>query len=248
LRWNAESLKTEPSDFNMYLTRANLFLFIGLAAPARAAVELGRRATKNEDYADAALVRVVYREGGADALRSHLAATRLDRSQHSVGLFEAAYSRMLLGEAAAVKDLISRAAVAPDRIAGYAEWPFFARGARLEGTCYRLDLAVAELALGERDSALRDLNTVLAMLNEMIASGVERNATYELRAKVFALEGQSDNAMRDLQKAVKLGWRRSWWATHEPYFASLQPRSDFQELMTQVSQSNDRLAESIKAD
>jgi hypothetical protein len=155
---------------------------------------------------------------------------------------------MLLGEAAAVKDLISRAAAAPDRIPGYAEWPFFARGARLEGTSYRLDLAVAELALDERDAALRELNSVLTMLNDMIASGVERYATYELRAKVFALEGQGDNAMRDLERAVKLGWRRSWWATHEPYFASLQPRSDFRELMTQVNRSNDRLTESIKTD
>jgi transcriptional activator of cad operon len=249
LRWNAESLKAEPSDdFNLYLTRANLFLFVGLAAPARATVELGRRNTKNEDYADIALVRVIYREGGADALRGYLAATRLEQSPHAIALFEAAYSRMLLGDAAAVKDLISRAVVAPDRIPGYAESPFFARGARLEGTCYRMDLAVAELALGDRDSAQRELGTVLAMLNEMIASGVERNATYELRAKVYALEGQGDNAMRDLKKAVKLGWRRSWWATHEPYFGSLQPRSDFQELMAQVSRSNDRLTENMKPD
>jgi TolB-like protein/Tfp pilus assembly protein PilF len=249
LRWNAESLKAEPNeDFNLYLTRANLFLFVGLAAPARAAIELGRRATKNEDYADVGLVRVAYREGGADALRAHLAASRLEQSPHATALFEAAYSRMLLGEAAAVKDLIARAVVAPDRIPGYAESPFFARGARLEGTSYRLDLAVAELALGDRDSALRELNNVLAMLNGMIASGVERNATYELRAKVYALEGQGDTAMQDLEKAVKLGWRRSWWATHEPYFASLQSRSDFQELMAQVSRSNDRLIENMKPD
>jgi tetratricopeptide (TPR) repeat protein len=155
---------------------------------------------------------------------------------------------MLLGDATAVKDLISRAVAAPDRIPGFAEMPFFARGARLIGTSYRMDLAVSELALGDRASALRELNTVLAMLNEMIASGVERNATYELRAKVYALEGQGDDAMRDLGKAVKLGWRRSWWATHEPYFASLQPRSDFRDLMTRVSQSNDLLAESVKSD
>ena len=249
LRWNAESLKAEPSDdFNLYWTRANLFLFVGLAAPARAAIELGRRKTKNEDYADIALVRVIYREGVADALRGYLAATRLEQSPHAIALFEAAYSRMLLGDAAAVKDLISRAVVAPDRIPGYAESPFFARGARLEGTSYRIDLAVAELSLGDRSAALWELNDVLSMLNAMIASGVERNATYELRAKVYALEGQGDKAMRDLEKAVKLGWRRSWWATHEPYFAALQPRSDFQELMAQVSRSNDRLTQNMKPD
>jgi tetratricopeptide (TPR) repeat protein len=155
---------------------------------------------------------------------------------------------MLLGEPAAVKELILRAVAAPDRIPGFAESPFFARGARLLGTSYRMDLAVAELALGDRASALRELSSVHSMLDAMIASGVERNATYALRAQVHALEGRSDEAMRDLGKAVKLGWRRAWWATHEPYFASLQPRSDFQELMAQVSRSNDRLSENMKAD
>jgi hypothetical protein len=86
------------------------------------------------------------------------------------------------------------------------------------------------------------------MLDQMIAAGVERHATYELRAKVYALEGRGDDAMRDLGTAAKLGWRRTWWAMHEPYFASLQPRSDFQALMAQVSRSNDRLTEDMKVD
>ncbi len=249
LRWNARSLKAEPDDdFNLYWTRATLFLSVGLAAPARAAIEVGRRATKDEGQADSALVRVVYLEGGADALRRYLDATHLEQSTHAVDLFEAAYSRMLLGDAAAVKELIPRAAAAPDRSPGFADSPFFARGARLLGTSYRMDLAVAELALDDRASALSELNSVHTMLNEMIAAGVERNVTYELRAKVHALSGRGDEAMRDLERAVKLGWRRVWWATHEPYFASLRPRTDFQELMAQVNRSNVRLIETLKSE
>jgi transcriptional activator of cad operon len=249
LRWNAASLKAEPSDnFDFYWTRATLFLSVGLAASARAAIERGRSATKNEDDANVALVRVVYCEGGADALRKYLASAGLDQSQHSIALFEAAYSRLLLGDARAAKGLISRAVVAPDRIPGYAEWPFFARGAGAVGTSYRMDLAAAYLALGDRASAQQELNSVLTMLNEMIAAGVERNATYELRAKVYALEGQGDQAMRDLGTAVKLGWRRAWWAAHEPYFASLRTRSDFQDLIAKVGRSNNRLTENIKPD
>ena len=86
------------------------------------------------------------------------------------------------------------------------------------------------------------------MLDQMIAAGVERYGTYELRAKVYALEGRGDDAIRDLGTAAKLGWRRTWWATHEPYFASLRARSDFQALITQVSRSNDRLTENMKMD
>jgi transcriptional activator of cad operon len=249
LRWNAKALKASPNDdFDLYWARATLFLSVGLAAPARSAVELGRSATQDDDDANVALVRVVYCEGGADALRNYLLSARLEQSTHAAALFEAAYARMLLGEAAPVKELIARALVAGDRIPGFAEDTWHARGARPEGTPYRLNLAVAELAHGDRASAQRELNPVLAMLDQMIAAGVERYGTYELRAKVYALEGRGADAMRDLDRAAKLGWRRTWWATHEPYFASLQPRSDFQALMAQVSRSNDRLTEDMKVD
>jgi TolB-like protein/DNA-binding winged helix-turn-helix (wHTH) protein/tetratricopeptide (TPR) repeat protein len=249
LRWNGASLKAEPNDqFDLYWTRATLFLSLGLAAPARAVLELGRSATKDEDNADIALLRVVYCEGGVDALRRYLALVHLDQSPHSVALFEAAYSRLLLGDVSAVRNLISRAVAAPDRPPGLAESPFYARGAGAVGTSYRVDLAAADLALGNRDSARQELSSVLAMLDGMIAAGVERNATYELRSKVYALQGRGDDAMRDLGKAVAMGWRRAWWATHEPYFASLRQRSDFRDLMAQVNLSNDELTKSIQAD
>ena len=54
--------------------------------------------------------------------------------------------------------------------------------------------------------------------------------------------------MQDLGKAVKMGWRSAWWATHEPYFASLWGRNDFQALMSQVSRSNDALTQSTRLD
>jgi TolB-like protein/DNA-binding winged helix-turn-helix (wHTH) protein/Tfp pilus assembly protein PilF len=249
LKWNAKSLKPEPHDeFELYWTRATLFLSVGLAAPARKAVELGRSVTKDDNNADAALVRVTYREGGADSLRTYLASSRLDQSPHAPVLFESAYARMLLGEARAAKELIARALVAPDREPGLAEDPWSARAATPVGSSYRIDLAMAEISLGDQLSAQRELDTVLTMLNAMIGAGVERSGTYELRAKVYALKGQGDDAMRDLSRAASLGWRRAWWAMHEPYFASLLSRRDFQALMTGVSQSNDRLISTIEAD
>ncbi len=248
LRWNDSALKIEPNDeFDMYWARATYYLTLGDAASARAAVEKGRTATHDE-IADAALVRVAYREGGVDALRRQLDATHLDQSPLSVALFEAAYAQLLLGNAAAVKDLIARARAAPDVIPGFAELPWYARGDRSMGTSYRIDLAAAELELGDKAAAAKELQTVGAMIDRMVAAGVERYATYELRARVHALLGQGDEAMQDLGKAVQLGWRRSWWAIHEPYFASLQSRSDFQALMSRVNQSNDTLAKRIERD
>lgn len=83
------AISLNPSDnFDFYWTRATLFLSVGLAASARTAIERGRSATKNEDDANTALVRVVYCEGGEAALRKYLASAGLDQSPHSIALFE----------------------------------------------------------------------------------------------------------------------------------------------------------------
>lgn len=249
LRWNLAAIKAEPQDdFDLYWTRAALYLQLGLAAPARAVVEAGRAATREGSEADTALVRVVYCEGGAEALRRYLSSVSLEQSTGSVALMEAAYAHLLLGDAGEVKQLMARALAAPDLLAGFADSPFYARGARDMGTSYRVDLATAELSLGERAEADRELGLVLTMLNGMIAAGVERYATYELRAKVLALKGQDDDAMRNLEKAAALGWRRSWWAAQEPYFNSLKSRSDFQGLLARIRASNEPLLERMKTD
>jgi TolB-like protein/DNA-binding winged helix-turn-helix (wHTH) protein/Tfp pilus assembly protein PilF len=248
LRWNSESIKAEPADdFDLYWNRATLFLSVGLASPARAAVDLGLGATKDDIGTHAALVRVVYCEAGKDALKAYLSSVHLDQLPYAVTLQEAAYARLLLDDAAAAKGLIERALLAPDRFPGFAEIPWFARGEGAVGV-YRVDLAVAYLALSDRPAAAKELDIVLAMVDEMIAAGVERYATYALRAKIYALQGKSDDAMRDLNRAVKLGWRQAWWAMHEPYLASLRTRSDFQALMAQVSRSNDQLIKKLRTE
>jgi TolB-like protein/DNA-binding winged helix-turn-helix (wHTH) protein/Flp pilus assembly protein TadD len=243
LRWNAASIKAEPENFDRYWMRIDLLLAVGLPRGARDAVEQGRASTKDDDDADAAQARVVFRESGLDALRQHLAATRLDRSPHAVSLLEAAYSRLMLRDPAAVRELVTRAVAAPDRPPGLDDAPWDARA----GTSYRVDLAVAEIELGDYAAAAQELTRVRSMLDGMIAAGVERHAVYELRAKVLALQGASEGAMGDLQKAAQLGWRRSWWAEQEPYFASLRPRSDYQALIAKVSRSNEQLLQVINA-
>ena len=122
LRWNSAAIKAEPHpDFDLYWTRAALYLVLGLAAPARTALEAGHSST--QQLGSAALVRAVYCEGGAEALRRYLSALSLDKSTESVALMEAAYAHLLLGDAAQVKQLIARALAAPDLLAGYRRQP-----------------------------------------------------------------------------------------------------------------------------
>ncbi len=249
LRWNKQSIEAEPDDdFDLYWNRATLFLSIGLPAAARQSIDIGQAKTKDDIGTKAALVRAVYCAGGAGALRAYLGSSHLEEDSSSIVLNEAAYAHLILEDAAAVKGLIARALLAPDRLPGFAEIPWYARGERAVGISYRLDLAAAAIQLGDRASAMRELDVVLAMVNKMIAAGVERYATYELRAKIYALEGKGDDAMRDLNKAVKLGWRRAWWAMNEPYLASLRGRSDFHALIAQVDRSNQQLSEKLSAD
>jgi hypothetical protein len=106
-------------------------------------------------------------------------------------------------------------------------------------------LAAAELQMGENSAAAARLAGLTAMLDAMIGAGVERSATYALRAEAQAMQGRGDAAMQDLNKAAALGWRRAWWALHEPYFASLQSRPDFQQLMKTVNESNARLVNDL---
>jgi TolB-like protein/DNA-binding winged helix-turn-helix (wHTH) protein/Tfp pilus assembly protein PilF len=242
LRWNAASIQAEPENFDRYWMRIDLLLAVGLPRGARDSLEQGRAATRDGDEADAAQARVVLRESGLDALRTHLAATQLDRSPHAISLLEAAYSRLMLGEPKAARELMARAVAAPDRVPGLDDAPWDARA----GTSYRVDLAVADLDLGDHPAAAQELTRVRSMLDEMIAAGVQRHAVFELRAKVLALQGDANGAVRDLQKAAQLGWRRSWWAEKEPYFASLRPRTDYQAVIAKVNQSNEQLIQVIE--
>jgi len=58
------------------------------------------------------------------------------------------------------------------------------------GMSFRVDLAAAYLALGDHSAAAKELDIVLVMVNKMIASGIDRYATYALRAKIRALQGE----------------------------------------------------------
>ena len=79
------------------------------------------------------------------------------------------------------------------------------------------------------------------MLDQAIDAGVQRFGIYSLKAQVLALRGDPDGAMRALTHATELGWRRSWWADHEPYFAQLRTRADFHALIARVDTANQQL-------
>jgi transcriptional activator of cad operon len=238
LRWNEMALKVAPDVFALYRERAVWLLTLGLTARARDTLEVARVKTKEEEAVNEALADVAYYEGGAAALRAHLATTRLEESPHAGKLFSAAYYRVLIGDAVTAKPLIERALKAADFMPGSLESPW---DAARWGHSDDLTIALVELHNGDKPSAMRRLDAVLATLDQLVRNGDKRYGVDELRATVLALRDDGDGAMRSLERAANLGWRRAWWAEREPDVSALWARDDFRALMTRVNRSNAEL-------
>jgi transcriptional activator of cad operon len=239
LTWNAMSLKAAPDVFALYADRAHALLILGLPARARETLESARVETKQEDWVNDELARVAYYEGGAAALSKHLAATRLDDSSHAIPLMSLAYYQLMIGDAVAAKRAMDRAFKATDFSSNSLDSPLeAARG----GHSDELTAALVDIASGDRPSAMRRLDTLSAMLDKLVRNGEKRYGVDELRAAVFALQGDAVSAVAALTRAAEAGWRRSWWAQREPDLASLWARNDFRALMARIDKSNSEMA------
>jgi len=243
LKWNAAALKQGPHSLDRYERRGDYLLTLGLAPEARAVFEQAREATHDEEAANVGLARVSYFVGGADALRAQIAAAKLDESQHARILFDTAHLHLLLGEAAAARRLTTRAMQASDFDATRLNSPWFARW----GISDQLILAVVEQQSGDSVACAQHLHELAELLDRLLTAGEERHGIYALKAEVLALQGDPDGAMEALNRAFHLGWRDSWWARHEPYFAGMNSRTDFRALMARVDAVNQSMQAAARA-
>jgi TolB-like protein/DNA-binding winged helix-turn-helix (wHTH) protein len=237
LKWTAAGLNVAPQDIDLYERRADFLLTLGLAAEARALYGQAREATHRDETIDIGLAQVAFYEGGPAALRAHLAASRLEASEHAKTLIQAAYFHLLLGESAAARQLLTRAIHATDFDPNRLNDPWFARWGQSE----QLILAATELQSGDTINGAQHLQEIADRLDRLMAAGEERNGIYALKAEVLALRGDPDGAMVALRRAADLGWRYSWRAQHEPYLAALWARSDFRDVIARVDAANRRM-------
>jgi transcriptional activator of cad operon len=237
LEYNAQAIQSAPNDINLYERRADFLLLLGLPQAARQVYQQALDATMNEEEVNLGMASVRYYDAGAAALRSHLASTRLDDSVRARHLIQVAYLHALAGDAALARQSIAHALAAPD----YSDWVLNDTWYARWGESDLLIVALCELQGGQRDEAARHLRQIEQMLDQEISGGSRRFGIYALQAQVLALSGDANAAMHALTKAADLGWRRSWWAQREPYFASLRGREDFRALMARVDASNRQL-------
>ncbi|HZL52213.1 MAG TPA: winged helix-turn-helix domain-containing protein [Terracidiphilus sp.] len=241
MNWNASALKDDPHNIDLYQRRADFLLTLGMPAEARQTYEQARTATGNDEAVNIGLAYTAFYAGAASALRSQLSAAKLDESAHARTLIHAARLHLLLGEASQARQLMTRAMQAPDFDAERFNGPWVARW----GQSDELILANAELQSGDSAAAAKHLQEIADLLDRLMAAGEERNGIYALRAEILAMRGDAQGAMRDLNRAAELGWRYSWWAQREPYFAALQSRTDFRALIARINSSNDRMRSEV---
>lgn len=238
LKWNAMALKASPDTFEAYDDRMNLLLNIGLPAQARETLESARPAADNDEAIAIRLAEVSYYENGPAAALALLRAGRFDSSNRTDTLLRAARLHMLLGEAAAAKQLLESARSAPDWARATLDDPWYVR----VGESYGLVLALAQRSLGDRRSEEQQLDTLLASLESMKQAGIERYGVYYLRAAALAMQGNGDGAMATLGRAAELGWRSATRAQHDPALTSLQSRADFQALLERLRLQDQRIS------
>jgi hypothetical protein len=70
------------------------------------------------------------------------------------------------------------------------------------------------------DQALKDIERIKV-------AGVAWHGVDYLRASVLALQGERAASLASLRQAVDKGWRRTWWARHDPAFAKLRTDDEF---------------------
>jgi TolB-like protein/DNA-binding winged helix-turn-helix (wHTH) protein/Flp pilus assembly protein TadD len=230
LEWATDAQKDAPADVTLYQQRAELLLTMGLSRPARQVLEQARVATRNDDRVNLALSGLTYYDGGVDALRSHLATSHLENLRGARDLLDLAHYYLLAEEPDAAAHACGLAKQAHDYDASALSEPWYARWGQSEG----LIVALCELQTGQRDAANAHLQGTLTTVDQAIAAGEQRFGLYLLRAQVLALRGENDAAMQALTRAADLGWRQSWWAEHEPWFAGLRSRPDFRALMARI--------------
>jgi transcriptional activator of cad operon len=243
LSWNAAVLKSDPKSLALYERRADFLLTLGMPEDARKVFEQAGQETQSDEAVNIGLARVAFYERGTDALRAKIATARLDDSPHARTLIDTAYLHLLLGEADAANKLMARAMRAYDFDAGGLNSAWFARW----GQSDQLVLAVAEQRAGDSVAGTQHLQEISDLLERLILADEERYGIYALKAEVLALKGDADGAMKALNRAVNLGWRRSWWAEREPYFASLRNRSDFRALIARVDGMNRTMRSAVEA-
>jgi transcriptional activator of cad operon len=115
------------------------------------------------------------------------------------------------------------------------------------GTCEMCSLAVLERAAGEVANAESRENLVFERLDRLETNGYRVNSYHYYRAMLNAARGNSAAALKSLETAVELGWRRAWLMRVDPAFVQLRDEPRFTELLARIDAANAKARAAILA-
>ncbi|MBV2128678.1 TPR end-of-group domain-containing protein [Arsukibacterium indicum] len=93
-----------------------------------------------------------------------------------------------------------------------------------------IEVAWAELERGNKAVAQGLIEQCQSLLAQQLQASISYFELHYLAARIYALEGKSEQAIEALAKAIDIGWRE-WWTKYDPLLASLADEPEFQQLI-----------------
>jgi len=106
------------------------------------------------------------------------------------------------------------------------------------GVCEACTAGLLERGRGQADRATPLESLAARHLDDVEARGHVWHGLQYLRAALHAQAGEPDAALRALERAVELGWRRAWLMRVDPSFSALRQDPRFQGLLAKIEESN----------
>jgi hypothetical protein len=106
------------------------------------------------------------------------------------------------------------------------------------GVCELCSLALLDRRQGDAAEAARLESTARSYLDQLESAGHVWHGLHYLRATLQAQGGDKDGALKSLERAVDLGWRRAWLLQADPLLAGLRDEPRFGKLLARIDDAN----------
>ncbi|MGH8137668.1 MAG: tetratricopeptide repeat protein [Steroidobacteraceae bacterium] len=213
-----------------------LLLDVGLPEEARKAFDTSL-AQQGADPVYLGLERAQFfvATGSPGDLDHYLKGIDLSSTQEAQPLLYAALLELVADNAPQSRNLVTRAASSihgDDRLLFQNVWE------TRWGRAPEVVLALTARAAGDTEGAERYLSQLDRWLEFVVREGHVWAGERYLRASTAALRNDRTRALRALEDAVGLGWRRSWWLRADPAFRSLRDDPRFVALLGRIDALN----------
>ena len=220
LSWNAEALRRAPSNADLFLQRADDLIDLGLLDEARGSLQRAQSLSDDATYVQLRYADILLVQRGAPAARQYLSRLTFKGAATALDLMAGVQVSLSADDPTLAARLAAKARAAPD----HATVELSERVATKAGTSHTLALAALDLRQDRTAAAMKRLRSLSTLLDDLERNGYTSWGINAVRAEASALRGDEERAMQELRRAVERGWRSTWSAQRDPYFAMLRSR------------------------